>query len=67
VVGAAKEFEEFLLHHDPEKVLTARGQRQKEPYGTEKGPAVQSELEQRGTVADGDVLGTNQAKESSNL
>jgi hypothetical protein len=35
IITAGREFEEFLLHQDPEKVLTARGRGQIEPYGTD--------------------------------
>ena len=57
---AAREFEEFLLHHDPEKVLSARGKRQKEPYGTDAGPASEAESNQPRVTGDENALPAQQ-------
>jgi hypothetical protein len=42
-MAAAREFEAFLLHQIPERILRARGQTKPEPYGTESNPQVDTE------------------------
>jgi CRP-like cAMP-binding protein len=66
MITAVREFEEFLLHQDPEKVLNARGRRQREPYGTEAGPASESELQEAHVVDEGAVRPAEEAQREDN-